>query len=31
MSTLTHKSMINHHGHGLFAQIGETLHVWRER
>jgi uncharacterized protein YjiS (DUF1127 family) len=23
--------MINHHGSGLFAQISETLHVWRER
>jgi uncharacterized protein YjiS (DUF1127 family) len=31
MSTFTHESMINHHGSGLFARIGETLHVWRER
>ena len=31
MSTFTHESMTNHHGQGLFAQIGETLHVWRER
>ena len=31
MSTFTHEPMINHHGSGLFAQIGETLHVWRER
>ena len=23
--------MINHHGSGFFAQISETLHVWRER
>jgi uncharacterized protein YjiS (DUF1127 family) len=23
--------MINHHGSSLFARIGETLHVWRER
>ena len=28
MSTFTHESMINHHGHGLLA---ETLHVWRQR
>ena len=31
MSSFTHESMINHHGRGFFAQIGETLHVWRER
>jgi uncharacterized protein YjiS (DUF1127 family) len=31
MSTFTHESMINHHGSGFFAQISETLHVWRER
>src|SRR5216684_3486194 len=31
MSIFTHESMINHHGSGLFAQIGEALHVWRER
>ena len=31
MSTCTHESMINHHGSGLFAQINETLHVWRQR
>jgi uncharacterized protein YjiS (DUF1127 family) len=31
MSTSTHESMINHHGSGFFAQIGETLRVWRER
>ena len=31
MSSFTHESMINHHGSGLFAQLGETLHVWRER
>jgi uncharacterized protein YjiS (DUF1127 family) len=23
--------MTNHHGTGVFAQLGETLHVWRER
>jgi uncharacterized protein YjiS (DUF1127 family) len=31
MSTFTHESMINHHGSGFFAEISETLHVWRER
>jgi uncharacterized protein YjiS (DUF1127 family) len=31
MSTCTHESMINHHGSGLFAQINETFHVWRQR
>jgi uncharacterized protein YjiS (DUF1127 family) len=31
MSTCTHESMINHHGPGVFAQISEMLHVWRER
>jgi uncharacterized protein YjiS (DUF1127 family) len=31
MSSFTHESMINHHGSGLFAQIGETFHIWRER
>jgi uncharacterized protein YjiS (DUF1127 family) len=31
MSSLTHESMINHHGSGFFARIRETLHVWRER
>ena len=31
MSTFTHESMINHHGSGFFARIGETLRVWRER
>ena len=23
--------MINHHGQGLFAQLSETFHVWRQR
>jgi len=23
--------MINHHAPGIFAQLGETLHVWRQR
>ena len=31
MSTLTHESMTNHHHSGLFARIGETLHIWRQR
>jgi len=31
MSTCTHESMINHHGYGLFAQLSETIHIWRQR
>ena len=31
MSIYTHESMTNNHGHGLLAQIGETLQVWRDR
>jgi uncharacterized protein YjiS (DUF1127 family) len=31
MSTCTHESMINHHGQGMWAQLTETLHIWRER
>jgi uncharacterized protein YjiS (DUF1127 family) len=31
MSTYTHESMINNHGPGILSQIGETLHVWRQR
>ena len=31
MSTCTDESMINHHGSGVVAQIGETLRLWRER
>jgi uncharacterized protein YjiS (DUF1127 family) len=23
--------MINHHGSGIFAQLGETLRLWRKR
>jgi uncharacterized protein YjiS (DUF1127 family) len=23
--------MINHHGSGFFAQVRETLHIWRQR
>ena len=31
MSTCTHESMTTHHEPGIFAQIADTLHVWRER
>ena len=31
MSTLTHNSMINHHGQGVLAQLTDTVHVWRQR
>jgi uncharacterized protein YjiS (DUF1127 family) len=31
MSTFTHESMINRHGPGLFAQLSETFHIWRQR
>jgi uncharacterized protein YjiS (DUF1127 family) len=31
MSTFTHESMTNHHGSGLFAQLNETFHIWRQR
>jgi uncharacterized protein YjiS (DUF1127 family) len=31
MSNCTHESMINDHGNGLLAQLGDTLHVWRQR
>ena len=31
MSTFTHESMINHHASGLFSQVLDTLHVWRQR
>jgi uncharacterized protein YjiS (DUF1127 family) len=31
MSTLTHNSMINHHGQSVLSQLVETLHVWRQR
>jgi uncharacterized protein YjiS (DUF1127 family) len=31
MSTCSHESMINHHELGLLGQVGETLHVWRDR
>jgi uncharacterized protein YjiS (DUF1127 family) len=31
MSTCSHESMINHHEPGLLGQLGETLHIWRDR
>jgi len=31
MSIYSHQPMINHHGSGLWAQVEETIHVWRER
>jgi uncharacterized protein YjiS (DUF1127 family) len=31
MSTCTDNTMINHHGSGVFAQLSEVLHIWRDR
>jgi uncharacterized protein YjiS (DUF1127 family) len=31
MSVRSHQSMTNHHGQGLFAQLSETFHIWRDR
>ena len=31
MSIYSHEPMINNHGSGVLAQLGETLHIWRER
>jgi uncharacterized protein YjiS (DUF1127 family) len=31
MSTCTHETMTNHHGSGLFAQLSDTFHTWRDR
>jgi len=31
MSTFTHESMTNHHDAGVFAQLAETVHIWRQR
>ena len=31
MSNFTHDSMINHHGHGMLAQVSDTIHVWWQR
>jgi uncharacterized protein YjiS (DUF1127 family) len=31
MSILSHQPMTNRHGFGFLAQLGETIHVWRDR
>jgi uncharacterized protein YjiS (DUF1127 family) len=31
MSIYSHQPMINNHGSGVLAQLGETFYVWRER
>ena len=31
MSTCTQQTMTNHHVNGFWANLGETLHTWRER
>ena len=31
MSIYSHQPMINHHGSGFWAQVEETIHIWRER
>ena len=31
MSILTHESMTNHHVAGVWANLAETLHAWRQR
>jgi uncharacterized protein YjiS (DUF1127 family) len=31
MSIYSHQPMINNHGSGFWAQVEETIHVWRER
>ena len=31
MSTCTHESTANLHGSSLLAQLGDTLHTWRQR
>ena len=31
MSTPSHQTMTNHHVPSILAQLGETLHIWRER
>ena len=31
MCTDTHELLATHHGPGLLARIGNTLHIWRER
>ena len=31
MSIHSYQAMINPHGSGILAQLGDTFHVWRER
>jgi uncharacterized protein YjiS (DUF1127 family) len=31
MSVYSHHTMTNHHASSFLSQLGETLHVWRER
>ena len=31
MSNYSHYQVINRHGSGLFAQLSETFHIWRQR
>jgi uncharacterized protein YjiS (DUF1127 family) len=31
MSILTHESMTNHHVAGVWANLAETFHTWRQR
>jgi uncharacterized protein YjiS (DUF1127 family) len=31
MSIYSNQTMTNHHGSGLFAQLSEIFHVWRDR
>jgi uncharacterized protein YjiS (DUF1127 family) len=31
MSIYSHEMMTNHHVPGFWAQLSETLHVWRQR
>ncbi len=31
MSTCTHQSMTNHHVTGVWADVAETLRLWRQR
>jgi uncharacterized protein YjiS (DUF1127 family) len=31
MSTCTHESMTNHHVTGIWSELSETFHTWRQR
>ena len=31
MSVVTHELMRNHHVSGLFTQLSDTFHLWRQR